>query len=785
MSREAEPQGRGQPSWMGCRQFVIVVLAASSAGVPNPALAQRPFTAADDIGLVQFLDAGHRGTPIGVSPDARFFAVVTERGLLDENVPEDTIWIFRSDEVRRFVQHPAEVAPPLPVPLVKMASEKNGPIIEQVRWLDDSSGVAFLAVKKSQTYQFHQLMVADITTGLVKALTPDDQNVDEFDISGGNYVYQVSAPKLRKSALDELNENEQPATALTGKSLFSIILRERYLTPFDQAGLWVVTGGKRIQVRDAKSHHPFTGGIGLSISPDGRFVVMISTEDNPPEAWAKYKSPPGYERRPASSFAAYYLINLQDGTKKRLVDAPAGKTLHWSSGISAARWSADGQSVLMPNTFLPLGVTDPNEITAREMRPCVAALRLTSGQLSCVLPLRGGFGKEHYSLADLRFENDHSVVLNFDRSRSSSGDPATAVFRLDSDGSWENIPNSEDPKLDALPFRAEVHQDLNHSPVITVEDKASHVSRTIWDPNPQIKYLEVGVAEVMKWKDQSGYEWEAGLVKPPGYIPGRRYPLVIQTHGFDKSVFISHGIFSTAFAARALASAGIVVLQMGWNPSNFDTPKEGSDQIAGFESAVEKLAREGVIDPARVGVIGFSRTVYHVLEALTVGRPKLAAASLTDGVTMGYFEYIFCVDWDLFEREAEQINGGEPFDEAGMKNWLSRSPGFNMAKADAPLLLVQPGLLPLLGALEPYAALRHLNKPVDLIMLQPGTHVMTNPQQRLLSESINVDWFRFWLQDYEDPDPSKAEQYARWRGLRKLQEQNGKKSGNAAVPPSN
>jgi hypothetical protein len=41
------------------------------------------------------------------------------------------------------------------------------------------------------------------------------------------------------------------------------------------------------------------------------------------------------------------------------------------------------------------------------------------------------------------------------------------------------------------------------------------------------------------------------------------------------------------------------------------------------------------------------------------------------------------------------------------------------------------------------------------------------------------------LQDYEDPDPSKAEQYARWRGLRKLQEQNGKKSANAAVPPSN
>jgi hypothetical protein len=34
----------------------------------------------------------------------------------------------------------------------------------------------------------------------------------------------------------------------------------------------------------------------------------------------------------------------------------------------------------------------------------------------------------------------------------------------------------------------------------------------------------------------------------------------------------------------------------------------------------------------------------------------------------------------------------------------------------------------------------------------------------------NVDWYRFWLKGEEDPDPSKAEQYKRWRELRKLQD---------------
>jgi len=85
-------------------------------------------------------------------------------------------------------------------------------------------------------------------------------------------------------------------------------------------------------------------------------------------------------------------------------------------------------------------------------------------------------------------------------------------------------------------------------------------------------------------------------------------------------------------------------------------------------------------------------------------------------------------------------------------------------------LLLQPGSPAVLGGWEPYAALRYLNKPVDLILLPLGSHVMTNPAQRLTSETINVDWFRFWLKGEEDSDPTKAEQYKRWRELRKLQE---------------
>src|SRR5205814_268471 len=87
-------------------------------------------------------------------------------------------------------------------------------------------------------------------------------------------------------------------------------------------------------------------------------------------------------------------------------------------------------------------------------------------------------------------------------------------------------------------------------------------TRVLWDPNPQLKNLELGEATVYIWKDNRGKERRALLFKPGDYKPGQRYPLVIQTHGFSETLFQPSGGLTTAFAARAMAAAGIVVLQV-------------------------------------------------------------------------------------------------------------------------------------------------------------------------------------------------------------------------------
>jgi len=749
--------------------FMISALAFASSG-----FAQRPFTAKDDVGLALFEYAGI-GAPGGVikySPDARYFAVVTERGRLDLNAPEDTIWLFRTEDVLRFVRHPQLPGAPTPLRLVQMADDRDGPLIENVRWLADSSGIVFTRLRKSSCCKFHQLYAADVGTHEIRALTPEDQDVGEFDVHDQtHYVYEVNAPL----PLGAPKEDPRAAIALTGKTLWSLLFptMEQRLTDFDAAGLWAVIGGERRHVLNVGAYNAPPYDSSLSLSPDGRSVVAtLKVEHAPVELWARYKAPPGYEKfKLPLDASSYYLIDLANGSKRLLVNAPYGMNQDWHSYLVKASWSADGQSLLLPNTFFPLDVADPKEIAERESHPYIAVLRLKSGQLSRILALKAGLDKERYAVQDVRFEDDTTVVVDFDRSNYLPDQPPAAIFHQDPQGNWRQIDGTEDPRLAELPIKVEKRESINQPPLIVAEDKRSNSSHLIWDPNPQLKEIELGLAEVIHWKDRTGFEWEAGLVKPPGYAAGKRYPLVIQTHGFLKTQFLSGGIYTTAFAARALAAQGIVVVQMGWNANNFATPREAPDQVAGFEGLVRKLAQEGLVDPARVGVIGFSRSVYHVLAAIASTEHLFAAASVTDGVTFGYLEYLQGVDTGL-DRDADAINGGKPFGPDGLRNWLARSPEFNLDAVKAPLLLLQPGPDSVLADWEPYAALRYLKKPVDLIMLPAGTHVMTNPAQRLLAETGNMDWFRFWLKGEEDPDPAKAEQYARWRGLKKLQDEN-------------
>jgi hypothetical protein len=755
---------------------VLMFVSGTHSTMAHAQQAKTRFTVADEIGLTHFGDP-YTGQAEAVlfSPDGNYVAVDSERGRLDLNRPEDSLRFYRVPDIEDFLDH-ADSQPPSPIWVLTLSTDKEGPIITKCRWLADSSGVAFLERVEGGN---QQLVFADIRKHATESLTPANEMVRGFDIRDRkNYVYIIADPASREKLQ---TEGEAPSIAGSDRPLYEVLycllfpndaLTVRVLSSRNY--LWAVVDGKRFEAKNSGSPIVLYGFFGrtMVLSPDGRSLVTTLPIPEVPSSW-EVLYPPPYASSPfrirsglqdlqsgTSNMNQYVRIDLQTGSVQALTDAPTSDAAGWWARGTAG-WSSDGRAILLPGTFVKSKDSKPS-------RPCVAVVNFASNASTCIVTLSSreapvveeGPG----TIMDVRFVGGNSQRISIVLKKYRDSSIRTTEYRRGEDGAWQVAVQSQgEPRVEHNGLEVTVKQGLNNPPLLVATNK--HRSGVIWDPNPQLKNIDLGQASVYTWKDKSGREWKSGLYKPINYKSGERYPLVIQTHGFSESEFRPSGVFPSAFAARELAAAGITVLQIGEaGDCRLVTVNEGPCMASGFESAANQLISDGLADPDKIGIIGFSRTCFYVMDMLTTGSLKLKAASITDGVMETYLQYM------LFgpNAETESMIGAMPFGE-GLQQWLKRSPGFNLDRITTPLLVVGGGRLGLLGMWEPYAGLRYLQKPVDLMMLNSDEHVLTNPAVRMASQGGAVDWFRFWLQDYEDPNPVKAEQYARWHKLRQLQ----------------
>jgi hypothetical protein len=313
-----------------------------------------------------------------------------------------------------------------------------------------------------------------------------------------------------------------------------------------------------------------------------------------------------------------------------------------------------------------------------------------------------------------------------------------------------------------------IHQDLNQPPALWVTDAGTGATKELWNPNPQLAILEMGQTSVLHWRDASGYEWTAALVKPYGYVPGHRYPLVIQTHGFNQHEFLVDGSYTTGFAAQSLAATGIMVLQMEDRSDRHLKPvsEEAAVFAVGCAAAIQQLITDGFINPSEVGIIGFSRTSWYVETTLEMYPKLFKAATIIDGIDQGYVsDILLCPGLPACKSDHQAANGGPPFGKE-LYHWVRVAPSFNLNKIQAPLRIEAIRWFSILEEWEIYSSLYQQGKPVDLIYIPDGQHILQQPQQRYASQQGNVDWFRFWLQGYEAPDFEKKAEYQRWERLR-------------------
>ena len=540
----------------------------------------------------------------------------------------------------------------------------------------------------------------------------------------------------------------------------------------------------------------------VSLSPSGESLVTVAPVSEIPSNWGGYE--PWYKEdflylKPGNRYALaddnlwkasqFVLVNLRSGVVSSLVDAPAGRGFAFRAPTKAM-WLADGRRVILSNTFLPAdSASDELENTRRHQAPAVAMVDTSTRKLQPIAYLAepSPQTKEWYRVSDVSLnEAKNEVKLTYTGSGDYAGVPLPETYGLKS-GEWLKLPEPLAKPTDELDqaVKLSVYEDLNQPPVLKSQLHGDETS-IVWDPNPQLKHLAAAKVSLYQWQDKNGNSWSGLLALPPNFDPTIHYPLVIQTYGYDAKKYFVDGAWTSGYAGRALAAKGIIVLQSDMSPDE-DTPTEGPDQLLVFESAIDKLSASGIVDRGRVGIIGFSRTCYHVLYSL-IHRPDLfAAASITDGVNMSYVNYLMSTDTKDFVQETfEKVNGGMPSG-TSLMNWIQMAPGFNLDKVKAPLLISAFETGQLIEQWEIYSGLRLLKKPVDMIWLrnENAPHILVQPYHRYISQQRAVDWFDFWLNGREDPDPAKAEQYTRWRELRKLQEQNEKKSANAPAATFN
>jgi dipeptidyl aminopeptidase/acylaminoacyl peptidase len=736
------------------------------------------FTVADDIGLTHFGDLyGGDTKATTLSPDGKLVAVQSERGSLEDNRLHDELRIYDVEELKRFVDRPDESPVPQPIRTIHEATNEDGGnhgcLITNIRWLADSSAVAFLL--RNETGH-NQLLLADAHERDVAPLTPIIQDVTSFQIRDReHYVFTVAAWKA--DAIARGSDTELVVGA--SQTLYDVALPEKMQMTGDRSELWAAVGGSAAPVVNPTTRQPiavYPEGTGnMALSPDGESLVTILAVEDIPKEWES-KYPPSYPgfatliKAGHQDLSAadgvfyvgeYVLVALKTGLITSLTGAPTAIRAGWWANDAAPAWSDDGKAVVLPGTF----VSDNFGPTAR---PCVAAVDLSrSHSWQCLEPLKRnlamGFEPEYKKIVTTSFvqgKNDEVVLKYRDPDNSHEG---STMFVSDASGAWQA--HSERPQIGSPePLIVEIRMSFRESPKLVARDPATNEWRVIWDPNPQLKDIDLGDPSLYRWTDGTGREWSAILYKPSHNVPGERYPLVIQNHGFSEQRFAPSGGFPSAFVAQELSSAGIMVLHMR-DCAGRGTPMEGPCNVMGYESAVAQLTKEGLIDPENVGIIGFSKTVFYVMEALTTSKLHFKAASVTDGVDIGYFLQILDSGADAWTESYSALIGAPAFG-PGLQKWLERSPEFNMDKVTSPLRIVARGELGSLAMWEPYALLREMHKPVEFVRLNTNEHVMTNPRVRLAAQGGNLDWFRFWLQGYEDPDPAKAAQYKRWEALR-------------------
>lgn len=760
----------------------------------------RPFSVADSIEMTELAEPRTSYDPyiparFRFSPDGRWFVVTTRRGDLESGENEYRLLLFNVDEVRRFVNSEKREINGLHTTVALFRTNSSQRAIEQVQWLDNEN-VAFIGRAGSDVGQIYTI---NISTPIPSQLTSHPGGVIAYDYSVGSDVAIYTAQVVP----DWIDRNSH-GYVVGNVDVNNLVTLDPRSTPYQDMGHFLQKPNTRIgheldvpPLSTMRALGSMPSPAKIAISPNARWAVILGGVRRVPTTWAGYSPARSYLNELTSSCSVacssgdeeaalnqlvsqeatgpkaywlqqYYLVDMDSGEAFPMMDAPSGA----AGEATRLVWSHDSARVLITPTFVTPTILDnhPEKNESRGSLQWAVVVEVPSLRISRVTD------RNVRAIAHAEWVSD-DIVVEWETSPEAS--VTRRRFRKQG-AEWKQQSTVPERKLQIL---LSVNEDVNTAPDVEAEDPRTGRRKLITNLNPQFDRLAMGRVEVLQWRDRLGRAYTGGLVYPPSYRSGAQYPVVLQTNGFYPQEFLVDGPegMSTAYAARAIAGRDMLVLQMPklsqasqrsgpvteWR---YQEDGENPRFFAMFESAIDALHDRGLIDPSRVGMIGFSREGMHVQYAVTFSKYPIAAATIAHSIQATPFSYYLIGNGEnlrgtlSYERESFI---GAPLWGDGVNKWLERSTAFHLDRIRTPLRFEHLGTnIP--EYWDTYTMLRRQGRPVEMIHIPLATHQIEQPFARYTSQEGNVDWFAFWLRGQESQEPSKVGQYERWRALRRL-----------------
>jgi dipeptidyl aminopeptidase/acylaminoacyl peptidase len=287
-------------------------------------------------------------------------------------------------------------------------------------------------------------------------------------------------------------------------------------------------------------------------------------------------------------------------------------------------------------------------------------------------------------------------------------------------------------------------------------DAATGALTKLWGPNDAL-LAEVALGEVEEFWYPSfdGQQVQAWLVKPPGFDPAKRHPLLLEIHGGPHTAY-GWGFFHEF---HLLAGAGYVVLygnprgstSYGQAFADVIQYKFPGDDARDLLASVDAAIARGFVDEKRLGVTGGSAG--GLLTNWIVAQTDRFAAAVTQRCVSDWPAFYYSADFAMFT----------PF-------WFRRAPWEDPAEYQehSPVMLAERITTPLMvihseedwrtpiGQGEAmFRALKRQRKTAVMVRFPGESHELSRsgmPSRRVQNQKHIRAWFDRWILGVPAPD---------------------------------